>query len=575
MAESVGELSAKLLYHTEEAQKALASVSSYAKTAKKDFRDLQSQADEGRSAFRKFFQEQRLQDRIARESTQAVLGIASALALVSSGSDGASEKTKKLQTALLTAVAGANATEFALFSVSRAGAGLGGTLGALFTRIGSLAGPIGIVVGLGAGLLTFFMESDKKSRKAADDGLKKYNDMLTTISGNMKEMTQDQIDAERSRLTAQKNMQETRLALYKRMKEALGSGEAINISPEQAAAAGLTGNDLFTMTASQLDKAITGLQDKIRQTATELGAVPNVITAKGPKSPEDARKDQAQQEKDLKDLANRIGAGNVEADQRARKEIQENIKRQNELEKDIKIGMAQEEFDRKMAEENALHQTRMVELSNVNASESLIGMERQRHELEIAKIRSDEQDRIADKELKQMDDMITSVAQVGNALHNAFSRSGDTFVAKMIAALQIVLQISRTVKAMDAGRMDSDTGGLQIVSSLLAVFGMGFAGGGYTGNMPRHRVAGVVHGGEIVFEKPIVDRYKDQLMGLRAQLQSATTRGYMNGGMVGAVPAIAGVGSLRVSGKIDISNGQAFLRVEMPGYRNWERKKLG
>lgn len=67
-----------------------------------------------------------------------------------------------------------------------------------------------------------------------------------------------------------------------------------------------------------------------------------------------------------------------------------------------------------------------------------------------------------------------------------------------------------------------------ILAAIATAFGLGqvaliraqgFATGGYTGNKGVSQVAGVVHGGEVVFEKSIVDKNLDSLMGLRAILQ--------------------------------------------------------
>lgn len=57
---------------------------------------------------------------------------------------------------------------------------------------------------------------------------------------------------------------------------------------------------------------------------------------------------------------------------------------------------------------------------------------------------------------------------------------------------------------------------------------LGYSSGGYTGNAPKDRVAGVVHGGEYVFSKRAVDR-----IGVGAlEAMHKGTRGFMSGGLV-------------------------------------------
>lgn len=79
------------------------------------------------------------------------------------------------------------------------------------------------------------------------------------------------------------------------------------------------------------------------------------------------------------------------------------------------------------------------------------------------------------------------------------------------AAMNVLNRISDKLLdlAVD-GIFTKGSGGGGIGSAITGVFskilGMGYASGGYTGNSPASKVAGVVHGGEYVFSKPAVDR---------------------------------------------------------------------
>jgi hypothetical protein len=62
----------------------------------------------------------------------------------------------------------------------------------------------------------------------------------------------------------------------------------------------------------------------------------------------------------------------------------------------------------------------------------------------------------------------------------------------------------------------------------------GYKTGGYTGSGPADQPAGVVHKGEVVFEKSVVDKYKPTILAMREQMQRGETPlpGYKEGGLV-------------------------------------------
>jgi hypothetical protein len=114
--------------------------------------------------------------------------------------------------------------------------------------------------------------------------------------------------------------------------------------------------------------------------------------------------------------------------------------------------------------------------------------------------------------------------------------------------------------------------------------------GGFTGEGGRYEPAGVVHRGEIVFEKPLVDKHKDALLGLRSTLQrQSSLPGYAGGGLVGSsVPIMSNDGviaelrmlrkevrSLELQTNITMQtvSGFAFLKKELPKYQQYEKAK--
>jgi len=137
---------------------------------------------EGEKALRGFYREQKLQDRTVRESQSALLGFTIGMSALISGVDGGSEGVKKFEKVVLTSITAMQAAEFSAAGLGIAGKGLGGTLGSVAGFLEKNAGWIGVIVGLGAGLITFFRDTNKEATKAADEGLKNFSEALKKIA---------------------------------------------------------------------------------------------------------------------------------------------------------------------------------------------------------------------------------------------------------------------------------------------------------------------------------------------------------------------------------------------------------
>ncbi len=151
------------------------------KSATKTQEGYRREVTEGEKAFKGYIAEQRVQDRAFREGTNAILGITTALTLLTQGNETTSNSVKKIERSLLATVIAINTVEFSLFSLGQMGTRLGGTFGMMLTRISALAGPIAMVVGIGAGLIAFFQKTNDEAKKAADEGLNDFANRLKEL----------------------------------------------------------------------------------------------------------------------------------------------------------------------------------------------------------------------------------------------------------------------------------------------------------------------------------------------------------------------------------------------------------
>lgn len=149
----------------------------------KDLDTNRSKMGEGEKALRGFYKEQRLQDRTMRESIATLQSLTFAFAFLTQGQDDGSKTTRRVTEGMMVMFATAQSLEFGLFAVGRAGASMSGSLGMILTRIGALAGPIGIILGLGAGLVAFFASANKEVDQFAEKGLDNLIKRLNEAGG--------------------------------------------------------------------------------------------------------------------------------------------------------------------------------------------------------------------------------------------------------------------------------------------------------------------------------------------------------------------------------------------------------
>jgi tape measure domain-containing protein len=167
----------------------------------------------------------------------------------------------------------------------------------------------------------------------------------------------------------------------------------------------------------------------------------------------------------------------------------------------------------------------------------------------------------------QAADMVGKIAGEQSGAYQALFAAQKAFaVASIIMNAQIA--------AAKAPAELTILGGIPVGAALLAagyanagmVAGMalaGFSSGGYTGDGGKFEPKGVVHGGEFVLRKEVV-----QLPGMRDYLEGLNKRGYSSGGYVGSpsAPSLSAMSVPALSEGPLVSPGGAPMNVEINQY---------
>jgi hypothetical protein len=138
--------------------------------------------DDNTKSLRDFRQEQRMQNFVFREGSQAIMSMLFAYAYLQQGQDKTSGTTKKITDALITGFMAANATSFAFFTLGQAGEKMGGKVGAALSKIGSYGGEIGVVVGTIIAAKQAFDELMRSADRFATRDLKFFGERIPKLS---------------------------------------------------------------------------------------------------------------------------------------------------------------------------------------------------------------------------------------------------------------------------------------------------------------------------------------------------------------------------------------------------------
>lgn len=532
-----------------------------AEEAGKKLRHVGDSAKSSTNEVRQFFREDAQGDRVVKEGINSLSGLAFAFTYLTQGEDSATSSTKRLTDTLMTAFAAQNSVEYGMWGLGRSMSGLPGMLGKIGTGMGALGTPISVVIGVGAGLIQFFNESKKAAKEAADEGLKKYGDMLTELAEGAEKWLPEVTKAREAALRMGLDRTEAQLKIYKDMQMQMAAGvKEMFIDADSAMAAGITQVELGKLTKATIEQKVKDLEELQRRTAIQLRLLSTVAEAKKPKLTSADLDTKKEEKVNNKQYLDELYGWMYEAEKKRRDMMRKT--------REDDVAAMEDGIDVELAK---VHEVYVQRLEDVQAYEEEWG-DAATAELARAsalrRYRRETEEIIKRENEAVITDLLNGAGQFTDAMLSGFQKIGAQGAAEIMRILQLAIKVAQFMNVAE-GKGGASVGDfLSLGANFLPFL---FASGGYTGNAPSNRPVGMVHGNEIVFESALVDRFGSQLMSLRSQMQ----KGYAGGGLVGGDGAALPLNqNIRVVGKVDISNGQIALRQWMPEYEKYRGKKL-
>lgn len=460
---------------------------------------------------REFFREQQMQDRIFKESVQSITGAVFALSLFTQGNEKADATTKKVTQSLLAGVGAANAAEFGFFGLGKSLSNLPGMVGRFGAALSGLGGPIGLALGVGAMLITFFQQTNEEAKKAADEGLKDYtkaiedaasamDDFLPEVDAAREKSLRESLNRTEGQLKFFRSVQSqtvvegklsklTRLAVSaipfgginvpapgtnkRRMTE--GGVPEFLITPEEAASLGIDPVELGAMTPAMLKERIDSLTQMRTTISAQLRVIRGTVTKPKPAlRPEDLKKGK--------------------------------LPGPPQLYGPEKPSYIDQEYEQGK---------RLFEAFTER---------RERMEEKLAELQQSLNERVAAAREASWQRDMAAVQNLGNVLASTFNVAGESFVGKMLRALQIAIEIAKALRFAKSAEGEGLPGVLGIISAIVPGIGLFLN----KGQLP-------------------------------ASASDSVNSAYAGG-------SSGSSNTMRVSGSVDLSNGKLFLIQEMPAY---------
>ncbi|MBE3141474.1 MAG: hypothetical protein IMZ53_12940 [Thermoplasmata archaeon] len=507
------------------------------------------------SKLTQFIREERVENRqrsfMFRESRDSIMMLSFALMAMSSSTGDASESQKRLSASLMTGFMAFQGADFAIKGLSTA---LGFTTGGVATAITA-------VIGLGIGLYSFFKDAGTASKEAAEAfkgfGNTIQDKIIDQLYG-LGKVTDEQII---KLYKLQKAILEFQLTQRKTVNVVTFAPGPVPIPLVSKVDVPMFGGDDAEARRSkilELDKKIADVEKK---TAGETK-----------KAADETAKAQKQAQEDyingIEEEALRLENLYTEEDDANKKELA--------FRKDIAEAVAdlkKQEADQyeSMVKTDARRITDAVELIGLEydngkiSAKNAVAQLRVQHDLTKDKKEQEKIEReiqsIEKDSMQRTEQALSNLAGGVSAIQNLMSMlkmGSDSFLGTVMEGLNRILTIMQTIKAVnEAIQAVSDLSTILGIIAAPATGGASLAGGamlassgGYTGSGGRYEPAGIVHRGEVVFEKPIVDKHFSEIMNYRQSLQQS----YARGGYVGGSPSVGSGGNTEMTRAINTLN---------------------
>lgn len=592
---------------------------------------------EGTEGLKGYRQEQRMQNYLFREGSQSILSLVLAYSFLQQGQEKASGTGKKVADALVTGFMAANATEFAFFTLGQAGEKMGGKVGGAMAKIGKYGGEIGLVVGVIIAARQAFEELMQTTDRFAQRDLRFFGERTPRLSLETLLGDRDKVDKEiksivdssplksmgKALLTGnlgefvmayenEKKLYDLRArqkiineAIDERSKINLGTIEAINIQIADAVAK----RDVEAKTVEEIaawnEKIVKLEQEKglllktnEERRKAEIGLAFALRDAKNANvaNEYDRQRYDAALEYDKKvfqiesDRKKAIidGVSRRAAAETAHKQVQEAnltlgqkiLKIQYDQEHDLALLKA-ENLTTEQAKIEARYK---VEEKYIQKQLELGVYGKEEAEGRFYQLRRKREEDLAQLQIQTLGELAQGFQAIEQGL-NSIGVKADTTLSRMIQMAQVALRIAQLISKIDSTPGGGSTGDyLGIIGNVLGFLGL-FDSGGWTGPGSRGQVAGLVHRDEIVFEQPLVQRYRNELLSLRKSMQmgmpmSAAFPASDNGGL-GTAILVSEIRSLKEAIRSmpiqpifkNILDTQKIVREEMPGYEQYKTSK--
>jgi hypothetical protein len=441
-------------------------------------------------ATRSFLREQRFQDRVIRETSQTLTGLAFAFTYLTSTQKDASAKTKNFAEALMAGAVATNTIEMAMFSLSQLGSRMTGTLGTMITKLAGWGGGIAMIVGGLVAIISYLSGVDEETRQVTENIGKYLEENLSkfTIAGQKRVLAYAQAQLKQAEADKKFWVKEYQEATLKH-DEILTQRSAKEIK---------AANQSIEDWQKQIN-AIQTIINKNQEYFNKKIKIDKLLQHSGEKTKEQIEEEKKLKKEQIGEVADSIVSSNIDKITGLTRAFGFNFNK--ELEQiNIKAKVFADEMTKNFQEMLNDIEKDVKELEWLIEDLIYVGSQ---IGYEIARGIEEGKPFLHSVFKSILIEMINFLQRflIGAIIQNAiknFAILGWYGVLKAAAEAALITTLFETAKS-------------QIAS---------FSAGGYTGRGGQNEPAGIVHRGEVVFEKPIVDKYGAELMALRSDLQS-------------------------------------------------------